>query len=965
MLKTNLLFALVLALPVTLSAQTRKPMDHDVHDIWNTISQRAISNDGAWVFLSVGPEEKDRELRIRRLDGDRSYVVDRGEAAAFSADARYVVTRIKAFRDSVKQGKRDKLKPDKMPKDSLGVVSLETGKVDRIARVKSYKMPRVRGDWLAYLHEKSIEQPDSMKADEKSASEKGSEEESEEPEKKEEKAAKETPDKKPNEKKDRKKTEGTELVLRRLSTGEETAYEHVVAYDFAEVGNWIVFTTASKDSSADGISAVHTATGERVVLLEGPGDYKGAVIDSAGTQVAFLSNRDSFAADQPAFTLYHWEAKSRKVRSLARAGTPGVPEGWWVSEHGKLSFSQDGKRLFFGTSPRPEADPEEEVAEDEKVVLDVWHWKDPLLQPNQLKRLKDEKNRSYQAVVHLKSGKVVQLATRDIPDIRLGSQGNADVCLGLSALPYRQLVSWDTRYYDAYLIDVTSGGSRRILTRTRHRPSLSPESTYAFWWDHEDARWMAMDVRKRRAFEISSGIPYPLFREDHDTPSDPGAYGSAGWTADDASFLIYDRHDIWETDPKGKRQPRNLTAGAGRADSLRFRYVRLDRDERSRDPKQPFLLATHSYRTKAGGFHRASFSGDAPPRQLILEDRLFSNPTKARDADRFLLTRSRFDEFPDLYVSDPDFSRLEKVSDVNPQQDDYLWGTAELTAWTSLDGDRLQGMLFKPEGFDPGRTYPMIVYFYERMSHILHRYAFPRPNRSSIVPSFYTSRGYVVFMPDIRFKTGFPGESAVNAVIPGVTHLIDQGFVDPDRIGVQGHSWGGYQIAYLVTRSDIFAAAEAGAPVSNMVSAYGGIRWGSGLSRMMQYEKSQSRIGGSLWEAPTRYLENSPIFWADKVKTPLLMMHNDQDGAVPWYQGIEMFVALRRLGKPVWMLNYNGEEHVLKKMQNKKDFTIRLQQFFDHYLKGAPAPVWLAEGIPAVQKGKTLGLEVVPEMVPE
>ena len=293
------------------------------------------------------------------------------------------------------------------------------------------------------------------------------------------------------------------------------------------------------------------------------------------------------------------------------------------------------------------------------------------------------------------------------------------------------------------------------------------------------------------------------------------------------------------------------------------------------------------------------------------------------------------------------------------QQKEYLGGAAELVHWTSLDGKALKGILYKPEDFDPSQQYPMIVYFYEKMSNQLHAHRMPTTSRGSINFAFYVSRGYLIFIPDIPYKVGFPGESALNAVIPGITHLIDQGFVSKDRIGVQGHSWGGYQIAHLVTRTNIFRAAEAGAPVSNMISAYGGIRWGSGLSRMMQYERSQSRIGGSLWETPLRFIENSPIFWADKIETPLLMLHNDNDGAVPWYQGIELFVALRRLNKPVWMINYNGEEHGIRKHHNRKDWTIRLQQFFDHYLKDAPAPVWMAEGVPATEKGKNLGLDLI------
>jgi dipeptidyl aminopeptidase/acylaminoacyl peptidase len=219
----------------------------------------------------------------------------------------------------------------------------------------------------------------------------------------------------------------------------------------------------------------------------------------------------------------------------------------------------------------------------------------------------------------------------------------------------------------------------------------------------------------------------------------------------------------------------------------------------------------------------------------------------------------------------------------------------------------------------------------------------------------------VVFVPDVVYRIGYPGQSALDCVVPGVLELIRRGFVDPERVGVQGHSWGGYQIAYMVTRTNVFHAAAAGALVANMTSAYGGIRWESGMSRMFQYERTQSRIGQTLWEAPMRYLENSPLFWADRIETPMLMMANDNDGAVPWYQGIEMFTALRRLGKPAWLVNYNGEPHWPLPYPKRRDWNIRMQQFFDHYLMGAPAPEWLAKGVPATAKGRTLGLELVTE----
>ena len=329
--------------------------------------------------------------------------------------------------------------------------------------------------------------------------------------------------------------------------------------------------------------------------------------------------------------------------------------------------------------------------------------------------------------------------------------------------------------------------------------------------------------------------------------------------------------------------------------------------------------------------------------------------------NRFIFTRETFKDSPDLYYSDQNFTKPNRLSDANPQQAQYLWGTVELVKWTSMDGEELQGLLYKPENFDAGKKYPMITYFYERVTDRMHNYIAPAPSASTIRASEYVSNGYLVFMPDIPYKVGYPGQSAYDAIVSGVTQLLKQPFVDRDRLGIQGQSWGGYQVAYLVTRSNLFAAAMAGAPVANMTSAYGGIRWGTGISRMFQYEHTQSRIGKTLWQDPLLYMENSPLFKADRVETPLLMMHNDADGAVPWYQGIEMYMALKRLNKPVWLLTYNGEDHNLRFRQNRKDLSIRMQQFFDYYLKFAPAPEWMKNGVPAIEKGIKMRYELIKE----
>ncbi len=933
----RLMFVTLLVLPLCVFAQ-RKPLDHDAFDIWNKINEKSISVDGEWVLWSLGPEDNDVTLKVKSVAGDVSYLFPRGVSAKFDYNSGFTAFLIKAPKDSVKKAKRAKKKKEEMPKDSLGVVNLSTGEITKVARVKSFKTPKESGGWLAYRLEKS-DVKDTTKAEEKM-----------------------TEAKKEKKDKEKKKVEGTQLILRNLATGSDSAYSDVTAYEFSENGKWLVYTASNKDSTADGVFAVEIETGNVTTILAGKGDYKNIAMDEAGTQVAFISNRDSVEAKQPSYKLYHWRIGSKAPGMLAAENTAGISAGWWVSEHAKVSFSKSGKRLLFGTAPRPAPEPEDERLDDEKVNVEVWHWKDPYLQPMQVKDLEKEKKRNYLTVVHLDKNRVVQLADEKIPEVKIGGKGNGDVAVGNSNMPYRQLISWDyPEYHDVYIINTKTGQRRLVKQKLKSKARLSPESKYLTWWERQDSSWYALAVKGGSPVSLSKRIPHPVYNELHDLAYKPGPYGNAGWTENDRLFLIYDKHDIWAADPTGKRAPRNITEGLGRDDNFRFRYIRLDPEERAIKPEQSMLLSTFHYKTKASGFFRTRVSGTKQLTPLVLEEKSFSRPAKAKNADAFLYARSSFTEFPDLWVSDLELGDRQKLSDANPQQPDYLWGTAELMEWRSIDGKPLQGILHKPEDFDPEKKYPMMVYFYSKDSDNLHRHWAPEAHRSIINRTFYTSRGYVVFVPDIPYRVGYPGESAINAVVPGVTDLIKQGFIDEKNIGVQGHSWGGYQIAFMITRTNIFKAAEAGAVVSNMVSAYGGIRWGTGLSRMFQYERTQSRIGGTLWEYPLRYIENSPIFWADKIETPLLLMHNDHDGHVPWYQGIELFVALRRLGKPAWMINYNDEPHWPTTFTKKKDWQVRMQQFFDHYLKGAPAPVWLKDGVPAVKKGKTLGTELISE----
>jgi dipeptidyl aminopeptidase/acylaminoacyl peptidase len=443
----------------------------------------------------------------------------------------------------------------------------------------------------------------------------------------------------------------------------------------------------------------------------------------------------------------------------------------------------------------------------------------------------------------------------------------------------------------------------------------------------------------------------------------------AGWTKGDRSLLLYDRWDVWEVDPSGARAPVMVTDSVGRRNHIVLRLAlggqgsgfggggggggapaaRGD-DDRGIDPAKPLLLRAFDDETKASGFYRDQLGTTRAPEKIVMADASYGSVVKANDAEQYLVTRGTFMEFPDLWTGSS-LASLTKISDANPQQSQYNWGTVELVHWTSADGVSLKGLLFKPENFDPGKKYPMITYFYEQLSQNRHNYV-PPNGRNVINPTHYASNGYLVFEPDIHYEVGYPGPSALKSIVPGVQMLLARGYVDPKALGIQGQSWGGYQTLYIITQSHMFSAAMAGAPVVNMTSAYGGIRWGTGISRMGQYEGGQSRIGGSLWEYPMRFFENSPLFWIDKVRTPLFIMNNDADGAVPWYQGIELFVAMRRLGKEVYLINYNNDVHNPQSRANQKDVAWRMQQFFDHHLRGRPEPEWMKRGIPYLSKGK-------------
>ncbi len=928
----NLIFLVVLFFFSASAYSQQKAVSQSDYPDWKILKKSQISNDGKWVSYEVNPQKGNGWLYIYNTVQNSYDSISRGYDAQFSGDSKILVFKIKPQADTLRKAKLAEVKKDDLPKDSLGIYTPEKKHLQKIARVKDFKLPENGSDWLAYHLEKAVPVKDTT---EKSDTLVG---------------------KKDKPKKKNKKAEGTELVITKVIEGKTFSYKSVSDFEVAKNGGLFAFIAPNNDSiDSTFVYRFHPNKEVSELTFSAPGVSKQISVDEDGEQMTFVYSSDTSKFKN--YNLAYWNSKAKESKIIIDSLNPALPVQWRVSEHRKPDFSEDGTRLYFGTAPQVETEPKDTLLKEEKYSVDIWNWKDPLLQPQQLKQVEKEQKRNFLAVYFPEKQSMNQLATEEIPDIRLYAHGNSELALASTNKPYSQLMSWDDSYRDYYTVDINTGGKTKVLTRQQSQASLSPAGKYLVWYLTTDSAWYAKNLADDKTIALTKDLPFNFYYELNDVPQLPGSYGLAGWTEKDTYILLYDKYDIWRIDPSGKEKAQRITGGYGRDNDIRFRYQKLDKE--AIYIEKEMLLSAFNFSTKQSGYYLSSPKASKKPTQLIMDDYQFSRLTKAKDSKKIIFTKEAFDQYPDLYWSTLKFDAPMQITHLDRQREAFLWGDVQLVDWTSADGDRLEGLLYTPENLDPEKKYPLLVYFYERNSDNLHRFRHLSPSRSIINPSYCVSNDYVVFVPDIPYFTGYPGESAQRAVISGTLAMTNQfPFIDKENMGIQGQSWGGYQVAYLVTQTNLYAAAMAGAPVSNMTSAYGGIRWGSGMSRMFQYEKTQSRIGGTLWEKPLLYIENSPVFYADKIETPLLIMHNDNDGAVPWYQGIEMFVAMRRLQKPAWMLTYNGEEHNLTKWPNRMDLDTRMYQFFDHYLKGAPEPVWMKEGIPAIDKGKTDGYEL-------
>lgn len=945
-IKNYILFAIFICTTIGASAQ-KKVIDHTAYDGWKSLKNDKISSSGKYITYEIAPLKGDTYLYIYNTETGEKDSIIRAKNAKFSVDEKFIVYTIEAGYDTLRKVELDKVDKKKWPKDSLAIYDLNTKSIQKFANVKSSSIGE-KHNWLAFTeNENEIkETPKKKETVELSKKEKAKAEKAKKKEAKKKIAVAETPKKeKPN------KSDGKVLRLINLDDKAQIAFKNVSTHVIDKKGDRMIYATHLNDTMQ--LHILNLPSFEHKTIDQVFKGIEQIVIDSTKQQMVFLASNDT--TKTKIFSLYHYNFETSALATLIDTTSSEIPSQWTVVKNNAPRFSPNGERIYFGVYDRPVPEKKDTLTDAEKPKLDLWTYNESVLQTQQISALKREGSKAYTFAYDLASKKVIELENDSI-SIQRNYYELSEVALASNKRPYELAFMWDiSGKEDYYLTNLKTGEKQLIKKGVTSAMDLSRKGDKFVYFNHENGQYYAIDLQSKNETCLTCAEKGKNWSNDNNgMPMDFNPIGHYGWNKEGTHIYLGEQNDFFSYDFTTNSLV-NLTQSIGANNRIEFSVKQWHRDSTFASMDNFFLIGLDKI-TK--GSHLYFFENGELIKKGYWDAKLV-NVAKAKNANIYTLRKQSVSEFPDLHFWKENPSSIKQISVTNPQQSEYNWATVELIDWKSYKGLDLQGLVYKPENFDANKSYPLLVYFYELYSDDLHNHYAPRPTASIIFPTEYASGDYIVFIPDIRYKPGYPARGAYDCIMSGTDAVLKKyKNIDSTRMGLQGQSWGGYQTAQLITMTTRYKAAMAGAPVGNMFSAFGGIRWGTGMSRQFQYEKTQSRIGKTMWEAPELYIENSPVFHLPKVKTPLMIMHNDEDGAVPWYQGIELFTGLRRLGKPAWLLNYNGDDHNLMKPANRRDLSIRMRQFFDHYLHNQPAPKWLTEGIPANRKGKELRYEL-------
>ena len=860
-----------------------------------------ISPDGSWIVYQIRRVNEENELRLTSTDGDTTRALAYAEEPTFSSTSRWL-----AYSIGLSPGEREQKEEDEESiRDKLGVLDLSSGEVIVMDDVTSFAFSD-DGSYLAY---RKYAPEDRSSGD---------------------------------------------LIVFDPQSGTSTNFGNVAEYGWSDWGTLLAMTIDTESGSANGVHVYDPSSGSLQVLESSSTEFRALSWREDHDQLAVLKAVEDSAFADTTHIVRLWRGLASGDRAgftLDPATAEGFPTNTRIAEYRDLTWSDDGAALYIGLRPREPASVEEDStqsSEDEIKPSDVqiWHARDFRIIPMQQSQEQRDLRRTMLAVWHVDEDRFVQIGTDLMERVEVLSGDRFAV--ETASEPYASDEMFGRVYDDVYLVDLASGERRRILEKVRYFYPNGSSGRYVLYFTGE--HFWVYDVENGTRRNITENLASTFVNREYDYPVQQyPSFGLAGWTTNDDAVWLYDKYDVWSVSPEtgvGER----LTDGA--PDRAKHQRIRLDRDEETIDPDQDQYFQIVGEWSKQSGIARRR-PGRSVER-LIWEDARVSRLTKAKDADVFVLSRERFDDSPDLFSASGDLGRPRQISRTNPFQSDFAWGRAELIDYTSDTGRPLQGALYYPANHDPSRKYPMIVYQYEIRSTRLHSYVAPS-ERSYYNAAVWTQQGYFVLGPDIVYRGRDPGRSAVEAIVPAVQAVIDRGLVDAARIGLIGHSWGGYQAAYVPTQTNIFAASVAGAPLTNFLSMMGAIHWNPGLPETQHWETGQARMEVPFWEDWDAHIRNSPAAFIHQLETPMLMMFGDADGTVDWRQGVEFYNYARRAGREDFvMLVYPGEGHGLRKKENRIDYHRRILQWFGHYLKDEPAPEWMTRGVSYIDRKKEI-----------
>ena len=920
------LHLITIKLMVLNSLQAQSVNSFEMKDIasFQHISEEGVSKNSRLMAWKSMPVEGDGHITILNNDTKDTIKLLRAHKVFFTENSTYALALIKPPFQEIRAAKLAKKPKNTTPKDVLIRISADF-KIDTVGEIEKLWFPNKS---IQYAYFSTSNRPKSLQDTTVSDSALQPSFKIKEP--------KEKP-----------------LYYLDIQTGDTAFISYAADVSFSANALLLLYTEKKPESNSDKktLYLYSAASNSRICMDSNSFDFRKLLISDSGRYLSWLSISDSTADP----SVWNWTLFENLKNSRKLIFKDTLLEGRYFNSHGRWDFSESEKRIYltlFHDTPLRER-PDTSLTDDEKPEFDLYTHTDYHLMTWQLANVDKLKSAGITALFDLSEKKATLL-----------TESSEEIATYLTDIDQPWILTSRNSGLDAgrnyefpeeftyYIVNSKNGKRLEIVRNLRARAELSPGSKYVVWFNRFDRQWMIFRVRDQKVYHIAKDVASQWHNHEHDLPSPPPAYGKAGFTEDDRRIWLYDRYHIIAADPEGKQKSVVITSFSDTTYTVRFRHAYQKEQYIGQNGRNVFFIQTNN-QTLEETLLAFNIQTNQISNRHILNKSL--HQLKGGEYGQWLMLREEsYHNYPEIQTISADLARVEKWTDVGQQYASFNLGNAYSFPYqVRLSNDSLvdlKGLIY----IDDRRTekMPAIVYFYERSSDNLHKHYAPRFSRSIINPAIYVSHGYAVIIPDITYSISNPGDDGLRSITAAVNEALKLWpIIDSNRIGLNGQSWGGYQVAYIITQTSRFKAAFAGAPVANMTSAYGGIRWGTGYSRISQYEKGQSRIGSSLWDNKEAYIRNSALFHLPNVTTPLLIMHNDRDGAVPYYQSLELFMGLKRLDKPVWMLIYNNEDHNLTQLKNMKDFTLRCLQFYGHFLKEEPMPKWMKDGIPAHRKG--------------